>query len=120
MSIHHSLLTSSTLQILQIRMIIHKEVLCQHSRTPGLTKNIEPFLPIHNSIRHISPYTTTRKVLDGRLTHAFCLSIRLMPVWDPVHPPRHNRLIFNTLQINRCSRYPEFSGYLEQQYFLTT
>ena len=68
MSIHHSLLTSSTLQILQIRMIIHKEILCQHSRTPGLTKNIEPFLPVHISIWHISPDTTNRKVLDSRLT----------------------------------------------------
>ena len=50
MSIHHSLLTNSTLQILKIRMIVHKETLRQHSRTPGLTKNIEPFLPIHISV----------------------------------------------------------------------
>ena len=50
MSIHHSLLTSSALQILKILMIIHKEILCQHSRTPGLTKDIEIFLPIHITI----------------------------------------------------------------------
>ena len=50
MSIHHSLLTSFALQILKIRMRIHKEILRQHSWTPGLTKNIETFLLVQISV----------------------------------------------------------------------
>ena len=87
MSIHHSLLTSSALQILKIRSRIHKEVLCQHSRTPGLTKNIELFLPVQISIRHICPDTTTRKVFDSRLTQTFCQFIRLRLPRTREHTP---------------------------------
>ena len=62
-------------------MIIHKEILRQHSRTPGLTQNIKIFLPITISIWHISSDSTTRKVLDSRLTQTFSQFTRFGMPW---------------------------------------
>ena len=45
--INDSLLTSSALQILKIRMIVDKEILSKHSRTQGLSQNLESFFPVH-------------------------------------------------------------------------
>lgn len=62
MSINYSLLTCSTLEILKIISRVHKEVLRQHSRTPGLTKNIELFFPVGIAIGVVYPDSPVREV----------------------------------------------------------
>ena len=87
MGVDDGLFAGSGLEGIQVLWVIHKEILCQHSRTPGLTKNIELFLPVHISIRHICPDTTTRKVFDSRLTQTFCQFIRLRLPRTREHTP---------------------------------
>ena len=77
MSIHHSLLTSSALQILQIRSWILKKVLCQYCYTKRFPEQVEPLLPVHITVWHVGSDETTWEVLDCCLAKTVSESIRL-------------------------------------------
>ena len=44
--VNDGLLTSSTLQILKIRMIIHEEVFCEDCGAEGFAEDVEVFFPV--------------------------------------------------------------------------
>ena len=44
------LFAGSTLQILQVRMIVHEEVLCEDCGAEGVAEDVEVFFPVHVAV----------------------------------------------------------------------
>ena len=71
MCVHDCLLTSSTLQILKIKMIIHKEVLCEDCGAEGVAEDVEVFFPVGIVVGVVGSDAASGKVLDGCQAEAF-------------------------------------------------
>ena len=71
MSIHNRLLTSSTLQILKIRMIVHEEVLCEDCGAEGVAEDVEVFFPVGVVVGVVCSDASVWEVLFCTFVEAF-------------------------------------------------
>ena len=76
MSIHHSLLTSSALQILQVRMIVHEEVFCEDCGAEGVAEDVEVFFPVWVVVGVVCSDTSVWEVLFCCFVEAFGDTVR--------------------------------------------
>ena len=70
------LLTSSTLQILKIRMIIHEEVLCEDCRAEGVAEDVEVFFPVGVVVGVVCSDASAWEVLFCSFVEAFGDTVR--------------------------------------------
>ena len=71
MRIHHSLLTSSALKILQVRMIVHEEVLCEDCGAEGVAEDVEVFFPVGVGVGVVCSDVSAWEVLFCCFVEAF-------------------------------------------------
>ena len=72
MSVDHSLLTNSALQVLKVRDVVHEEVLCEDCGAEWFSDDTEAFFPVHVAVWDVGSDAASGEVLDGCLTEAFC------------------------------------------------
>ena len=59
------LFTSSALQILQVRMIVHEEVFCEDCGAEGFAEDVEVFFPVGVVVGVVCSDAFAGEVLDG-------------------------------------------------------
>ena len=72
MRIYDSLLTSSTLEVLKIRMIVHEEVFCEDCGTEGVAEDVEVFFPVGVSVGLVCSDAFAWEVFYCSFVEAFC------------------------------------------------
>ena len=66
------LLTSSTLQILKIRMIVHEEVFCEDCGAKGFAEDVEVFFPVRIVVGVVCSDASAWEVFYCSLVEAVC------------------------------------------------
>ena len=65
------LFAGSGLQILQVRMIVHEEVLCEDCGAEGVAEDVEVFFPVGVVVGVVCSDSFVWEVLDGGFVEAF-------------------------------------------------
>ena len=70
------LFAGSTLQILQVRMIVHEEVLCEDCGAEGVAEDVEVFFPVRVGVGVVCSDASVWEVLFCSFVEAFGDTVR--------------------------------------------
>ena len=70
--VYDGLFAGSTLQILQVRMIVHEEVFCEDCGAEGFAEDVEVFFPVRVVVRIVCSDALAWEVFYCSFVETFC------------------------------------------------